>query len=117
MRLLICGSRTWLDWKAIEREILKRRKEIDVIIHGGARGADSAAGMIGHRLSIKVIVFQAQWDKLGRSAGPKRNQQMLDEGKPDEVWAFSQDLKNSRGTKDMVHRATRAGIPYKVFNS
>lgn len=35
---------------------------------------------------------------------------MLDEGKPDLVLAFSEDLNSSRGTADMVARARRARI-------
>jgi hypothetical protein len=43
---------------------------------------------------------------FGRSGGPKRNQQMLEEGKPDLVLAFP----GGRGTADMVRRAP-SGVP------
>lgn len=117
MRVLICGSRNWIDERVIEREIRKHRKEIKLIIHGGARGADTLAGMIAHQLRIPVKVFPAQWKRFGRGAGHIRNQQMLDEGKPDQVWAFTEDLRSSRGTKDMVHRATKAQVYYRVIAS
>src|SRR5262249_62369122 len=43
---------------------------------------------------------------FGHSGGSKRNQQMLEEGKPDLVLAFP----GGRGTADMVRRAQEAGI-------
>ena len=42
----------------------------------------------------------------GRSAGPIRNQAMLDEGRPDLVVAFP----GHHGTADIVRRARAAGI-------
>lgn len=48
----------------------------------------------------------ADWDGLGRKAGPIRNQRMLDEGKPDLVVAFPGD----KGTADMVRRARTASL-------
>jgi hypothetical protein len=55
---------------------------------------------------IPCSVYMADWDGLGRKAGPIRNQRMLDEGKPDLVIAFP----GGRGTADMVRRAREAGV-------
>ena len=63
-------------------------------------GADSPKG------EREEIVFPAEWDKYGVSAGPIRNQKMIDEGKPDLVFAFP----GGRGTTDMIRRAAVAGI-------
>jgi hypothetical protein len=60
--------------------------------------------------------YPAQWHKYGRAAGPIRNQQMLAEGKPDLVLAFHDDIDGSRGTKDMVNRARRAGVKVEVIS-
>lgn len=112
MKLLVCGDRNWTNGAAIMRE-LKRMKP-QLVIHGGARGADTLAGEAAKSLGIKVKVFPAQWDKFQRAAGPIRNQQMLDEGKPNKVLAFHADIVSSKGTKDMLKRADRAGIPTKL---
>ena len=56
-------------------------------------------------MGMQVQVYEADWKKYGKLAGPKRNQQMLDEGMPDLVVAFHADIKNSKGTFDMVNRA------------
>ena len=61
-------------------------------------------------MGFRVESFPAKWDLYGRAAGPIRNQEMLDVGKPSLVVYFHSDLKDSKGTKDMVERATKSGI-------
>lgn len=77
-----------------------------VIIAGGAKGADSAAADFAAVAFCQLQEFKADWNKHGKAAGAIRNQQMLDEGKPDLVVAFP----GGRGTADMVSRAKKAGI-------
>jgi hypothetical protein len=78
-----------------------------LIIHGAAMGADRWADVWAARVNVPVKRFRANWDRYGKSAGPRRNQKMLDEGKPDLVIAFP----GGSGTADMVDRARTAGIP------
>lgn len=108
MRLLVCGGRNFSD-TALLRSCMNAAVvgETDVVvIHGDARGADKLAGAIAESAGITVLVFPADWNKHGRSAGPKRNQQMLDEGKPDLVLA----MPGGVGTADMIRRAKTVGI-------
>ena len=88
----------------------------DTIIHGAARGADTLAGIIAASIGCKVIAVPAEWDVYGKKAGILRNQKML-EMHPDLVLAFHDDIDNSKGTKDMVNRASRAGVECCVFKS
>lgn len=81
-----------------------------VVIHGDARGADTIAGRLAEESGLRVIAFPAAWGRYGRAAGSLRNAQMLEEGRPDVVYAFAVDLAMSRGTADMVARARRAGV-------
>lgn len=112
MRILICGDRKWENQWSISIYLQKLPKNQDtIIIHGKAKGADSLAGLIASTLDMKVIEYPANWKRYGRAAGMIRNQQMLDEGKPKLVVYFHNDLDNSKGTKDMVNRAIKAGIP------
>lgn len=85
-----------------------------VIIEGGANGADFLGKVWAKWMLVPVEEFPADWNKHGKAAGPIRNKQMLDEGKPDLVIAFL--AKDSRGTKNMIDQATKAGIPVKVVN-
>jgi len=108
-RILICGDRNYRDWVRV-KEYLDTVPKTAIIIHGGARGADSLAGNFANSLNMKVMKFPANWDEFGRGAGILRNQQMLDEGRPDLVVYFHKDINNSKGTKDMVTRSLGKGI-------
>jgi hypothetical protein len=39
---------------------------------------------------------------------------MLNEGQPDEVHAFHNNIAASHGTKDMVRQAREAGVPVTI---
>ena len=109
MRLLVCGGRQFVEWKKLQRALVafKAERGLDLIISGGAPGADDLAVRWAHHERIPACVFPANWRFEGRAAGPKRNQAMLDLGKPDAVMAFP----GGNGTADMIRRATEAGIP------
>ncbi len=89
-----------------------------LIIDGGAAGADRIACDIANSMGASVgwwhVSCPAQWTK-GKKAGPLRNQQMLDEFHPDLVLAFP--IGESKGTRDMIRRAEKAGIECKIFES
>jgi hypothetical protein len=121
VRLLIAGSRYWDDPEPI-RQALERARPM-VVIHGACRrwskeqhrwiGADYLAGKIAASMGIEVVDFPADWYPGGvfdRGAGVKRNQRMLDEGQPDRVIVYADDLFISRGSRDMIERAVEHGV-------
>jgi len=118
MRILVCGGRDFTDWVLLEQTLHEMLYNLHkafvteiVFISGGARGADALAkdfALSLKHLNIGYEEYPADWDKHGKAAGSIRNQQMLDEGKPDLVVAFP--TKNSRGTYDMIRRAKLAGV-------
>lgn len=117
MRVLVCGSRDWTDWKYLIRtlEEFHRVMPITLLIEGEARGADRMARWWAETRGIKVERYPADWDKYGKAAGPIRNTKMLKEGKPEAVIAFHENITESRGTRDMVRQAENAGIPVYYF--
>ena len=108
-KILVCGGRDFKDRDLLFNVIDNIQPE--EIISGMAKGADSIAAEYATRFGISLLKFPADWEKHGKSAGPIRNQQMLDEGKPDLVVAF----KGGRGTAHMVSIARKAGIPVKEY--
>lgn len=74
---------------------------IKKIISGGASGADALAREWAEVNSIPFKEYPADWRHYGRSAGIRRNQQMLNEEDIDLVVAFPGGV----GTADMVQRA------------
>jgi hypothetical protein len=111
VKVLVCGSRDWLDERAIY-ERLRRFAIGTVLLHGDARGADRLAAGVGRLLGFVVRAFPADWDRHGKKAGILRNLAMLDE-QPDLVLAFR--VNGSRGTTHTIEAARRRGIPVEVY--
>lgn len=117
MRLLVSGDRNWTNWRFIYKYLdgFHTVYPISVLIEGEAKGVDSFARNWAKDRGIPYDPYPAQWHRFRHAAGPIRNQQMLDEGQPDMVLAFHNDIENSKGTKDMVTRAEKANIPTIVI--
>lgn len=119
MRLLVCGDRNFDNWKLLCSEMEKIIISIEVnddltIIEGEAKGADFLARVWAIYEQHPFEAYPADWNKFGKAAGPIRNKQMLDEGKPDKVLAFLK--KGSIGTANMIKQAQAAGVPVIVVN-
>lgn len=104
MRYLVCGGRDFLDAERMHRIL-------DVlwpsfVIHGCAKGADSLAANWAVKRGVPHKCYVADWHLHGKSAGVKRNLQMLLDGQPDIVLAFP----GGRGTGDMVGQAMQRGV-------
>jgi hypothetical protein len=115
MRLVVTGGRDYSDTArafAVLDE-LHARKSVTVIIQGEARGLDARAKNWAYRRGIPCASFAAQWDLHGKAAGGIRNQQMIDEGKPDYGLVFP----GGTGTADMKARLVASGIPFEVVNA
>jgi aspartokinase-like uncharacterized kinase len=108
LRVLVTGGRDYRDGQAVSRALSDlREKHGDIlIIQGGASGADQLARDYAHDHRVEYLNYPADWRGHGKSAGPIRNQRMIDDGKPDLVLAFP----GGRGTADMVRRAEEAGV-------
>ena len=106
---LVCGGRDFTDaamFNSAMGDLLRLRGWPDLIVHGGARGADALAGTWARDKGIHVHPEPAEWDKHGKAAGPIRNQKMLELFDVHFVVAFP----GGRGTADMIDRARKAGI-------
>lgn len=81
-----------------------------LVIHGGARGADSLAGAWARSMRLPVAVYPVsdeEWRRFGKQAGMLRNARMLSDGRPD----CAVQLPGGRGTADMRARLEVAGVP------
>lgn len=72
----IIGSRGFTDYEAVKNFLEGRN--LTQIISGGARGADFLAKKYALENKIDYLEFPAQWDKFGKSAGYKRNIDIID---------------------------------------
>jgi orotate phosphoribosyltransferase len=110
-RVLACGGRTYTDSWRIDDELdtlasTAQLAPISHVIVGDALGADMLIAWWARRRGKPVTVYEADWKKHGKAAGPKRNATMLREGKPDVVLAFP----GGKGTANMITQARKAGV-------
>ena len=120
-RVLVSGSRNFHNYDIfsttmdeIEKKLNKKNKTIGTIIHGNAKGVDRMAGLWGRKNGLKVRSFPALWKLYGNGAGPIRNKQMLDEGRPHLVVAFL--AADSRGTANMIKWSMEADVKVEIVN-
>lgn len=124
-RVIICGCRhSSAAFEHLITQELKKLPRGSTIIHGGCKGVDETAGKMAEilnkqdykRFNILVMpVTKEMWESQGKSAGPSRNQKMLEQH-VDYVLAFHPDIDLSKGTKDMIMRAWKAGKPVYVYD-
>ncbi len=109
VRVLVCGGRYYQDRGRVNAVLDKLHAEgdgIEVIIQGGARGADSIASDWADSHSVRNLQYDADWESNGTFAGPMRNKQMLVEGQPTLVIAFP----GGKGTRNMMFQARDRGV-------
>ena len=110
MTILVCGGRDFDDYAKL-RDVLDEvatwgdGSEL-LIVNGGYRGADQLASRWAKERGEKFHEEFADWNRDGKSAGPLRNQRMLDVYKPD----FGVAFPGGSGTEDMLCRLFRAGV-------
>lgn len=120
---IVCGWReASYPWEAMIRRALIEH-QVDVVIHGAARGIDTRAGDVAAAMGLTVIPIPAHWEEHGRSAGPIRNHEMLRMlclaayAHPVGVIAFHPAIDESKGTAHMLRIAREAGISTRLITS
>lgn len=145
MRVLITGSRDWVSWRAVWRELdlvfadivqhLPDADRVLTVVHGNCpQGADAFAHLWcveeGRERAEKIGInfweerHPAKWNSLGRRAGFIRNAEMVDLG-ADVLLAFSRvctsptcrvkTVHGSHGAGHTVELAEKAGIEIRGF--
>ena len=81
-----------------------------VIVSGGASGADALGERYAREKGWAIERHPADWETYGRSAGPRRNEEMAKIC--DYVICFWDG--ESRGTKSMIESAKKHGKPFRI---
>ncbi len=104
MKIAIVGSRDYPDLQAVW-DYVESLPLDTVIVSGGARGVDSIAEDCAFARGMDTLIFPAEWDKYGKSAGFRRNERIVAEC--DRLVAFWDGT--SRGTQHSIELARKAG--------
>lgn len=128
-RVLVCGGRNY-GWSenSNRQKVMDKNKIMElvntlnkikdsietlnmtmVVIQGEAKGADEWAKKWANANGVSTIDFTPDWDTHGKKAGFIRNSDMLKQGKPNLVVAFS----GGNGTKMMCEIAEKANVSVK----
>lgn len=100
MDVAIIGSRDGIPEATVRRFVraLAAKHPDAVVVSGGARGVDSWSQSEAERSGLEVVAYPADWDRLGKSAGFARNEQII--AHAEIVVAFWNG--KSRGTKHSI---------------
>jgi hypothetical protein len=135
MRVIVTGDRSWYDRnlaRQVVNGLLLRYGPDLVIVQGAATGIDASFADACDDLGVAQEPHPARWKNLkapgavirydqrdhpyNANAGPERNAEMV-AAAAEMCIAFHRFLATSRGTKDCVRRAIKAGIPTYLIDS
>lgn len=102
-KVIIAGSRGFSNYKLLREQCNKflrekRKTNNIIIVSGHARGADALGEKYAQDEGFALEIYPAQWKKLGKQAGYRRNEQMAEVA--DALIAFWDG--SSKGTKHMI---------------
>ena len=115
MRLIIAGGRDFTNLDLMTSKLDWILKDVDqevTIISGTARGADQTGEAYAELRGYEVARYPAEWNRYGKSAGYKRNEQMAETATHCVVFWDGQ----SRGSKHMIDIAKREGLPLRIVH-
>ena len=110
MRTIIAGSRKCPHYHLICEAVEEAGWEITTVISGCARGADTFGEQYAHEHGIPVERHPADWEHLGRAAGPIRNHEMAQCAEA----LIAVLYPGSRGTENMIREAEAAGLKIHI---
>ena len=117
-RVIVCGCRDF-DNKAFcfsqLDEILSGYTDPE-IVSGHADGADHFGEEYAKAHGLKLSIFPAEWSRYGRAAGPIRNRKMLEYASEETPLIIAFWNGKSRGTKNMIMQANKAGAEVHIVN-
>lgn len=118
MKLGIVGSRDFDDYRSFKTAVIKVLEEwkydisqVEHIVSGGAKGADTLAEQLAKEYGIPTIIFLPQYDLYQKTAPLIRNTEIVKAST--HLIAFPS--KTSRGTLDTINKTISKGIPNKIL--
>ena len=115
----VTGSREYRDQTRLFQVLDTHHPQL--IVHGGARGADTLAELYGTHHRIPTKVFRADWDTYGKSAGHLRNIEMgnaliIARKKGHQITVVAFPIGESRGTRHMMKIARARNFDLHVID-
>ena len=112
MNVAVIGSRSFNDSLLLEYELNAIKEKINLVISGGAKGADKLAEKWAIENNIPTVVIKPDWKTFGRAAGLVRNKQII--ASCDCCYAFWD--QKSKGTLFTINYCKQMLKPIKIIN-
>lgn len=116
MNIGIVGGRDFIDYDLLKEKLVDfiadNNINVDAIVSGGAKGADTLAEKIAEEFGVQMLVFKPEFDKYGRRAALERNTLIIDHS--DVVFAFWDG--KSKGTFDSITKAKKRDKKLFIIN-
>ena len=111
--VIVAGGGRALDWPGdqVAAALLQASgcRPVELLLHGGARGADRLIDHAARSLAWPVEVIPAEWGRYGRAAGPLRNGLMLrralEQAAPSQASVLVVAFPGAAGTASLVRQA------------
>lgn len=110
MRVIVAGSRSIVNYELVKECIEKSRFSITELVSGMAAGVDSLAARWATENGVELKKFPADWNRFGKSAGYRRNQDMAEHA--DALILVWDGV--SKGSKHMLDIAKSKGLEIEV---
>lgn len=114
-KLGVVGSRDWDRRVRIFSFVSELDRNV-VVVSGGCRGVDEMVRGAVAFYKLKFEELPADWGRLGESAGPVRNEALVRSGIGVLVVFLSKYGKYGSGSKDVMERACKFGVPVFIFD-
>lgn len=114
-KIVVAGCRYYQNYEEA-REYINycisniKNKYTLIFVSGGCIGGDFLGEKYARENGYEIERYMAEWDKYGRSAGPKRNEKMAQIA--DYVICFWDG--ESKGTKSMISSARKYNKPLRI---
>lgn len=110
VKVIIAGSRSITDPRHLHAAMEAAKYPISEVVCGGAHGADELGKWWAERHGVLVEMFPANWERYGKQAGFKRNQEMARYA--DAALVVWDGI--SRGTANMIYHMKKLKKPVYV---
>lgn len=114
-KVIIAGSRSFSNYRLLHEQCNKylrekRKTHNIIIVSGHARGTDLLGEKYAHDEGFALEIYPADWNKFGKRAGFRRNEQMAEVA--DALIAFWDG--KSHGTKHMIDIMAEKKLQVKI---
>lgn len=112
----VVGSRVFDDYTLLDQTLRETCKEGDILVSGGARGADSMAQRWAKENGYSILIHYPNYSRFDKGAAFVRNKAIAEDS--DMILAFYAKGRFSQGgTKNTIIWAEKLNKPYIEYES